>query len=128
MTLSVLTRNQAVDLLHRGSKMNWEETSVATIHVARKTVVPPNTLMCVPANSSVTTLFQLESTLLGPNFTILHVAAAIMELTNVHTFWKLIPNLSSRHRRLPKHVVLEHGTAPLLFIVRIENLKDASGV
>lgn len=64
----------------------WIELPVASIHIARRTVGPPFTRMRVPVNMPATGLFQLESILLGANFTVLHVAPGVTSPNETHAF------------------------------------------
>lgn len=43
-------RNQTADIPHYISEQDWEETSIAVIHMVRRTVLPPHRRMCVLAN------------------------------------------------------------------------------
>lgn len=69
----ILAHNQAAEIPHHISEEDWEKTYVATIRLARITMVAPHSRIYVPFNSLTTGLFQLDPTLLGPNFKILLV-------------------------------------------------------
>lgn len=79
--ISIPTINQLADKAQNGSKEKCKEVTGAAIRVAEQTKVPPNTRMCVPVNSSATSLFRNEPTSFGPKCTVIHVAAGIAKHT-----------------------------------------------
>lgn len=94
-----------------------EKISVATVRNAAKSVVPPDSRMCVPVKSSATNLFQIESKSLAPGLEMFHVFLGIIQPEKTNLFFDNISNLSAKPRHLPKHMVLAHGAAPPSYAV-----------
>lgn len=53
--------------------------------------------MCVTANTSASKLFQIETVLLGPNFTMIHVALGTIRHIKTHVFSVLISTYQANH-------------------------------
>lgn len=77
--------------------------------------------MRVLANSSSIELFQNESESLGSHFTVLYVAPGIIQPKETLVILVIISDISAKHWRITKHIVLEKGIEPPPFTVNGNN-------
>lgn len=120
----ILSRNNNTAVRLHLYEQHRTEMPVTAIRVAQQTMVPPRSKICIPANSSVTGMFQLEPRSLAPSSPMLHVAPGIVKPTETKVFLIFICNFSNTSHRFSKHMTLATGVAPSPFIVSVHDVKN----
>lgn len=124
----VLTSNQAAALSNYAGSDNSKHSSVATIRVVRQTEMTPQTQTCIPVTSSTPGMFSVEPASLWTNFPMLHVAPGIINFSEINAVLVLVSNLSRHLSRLPKNMIVAHGSLPPQNIVNIHDDADKIGI